>query len=200
MTAVINTAISMYKTWEGRFISRIFISFLTYHKWIWNLLNATLTTTLVSTMYKYQIKDSKTSLLMIILGLLLVSIPFSSQIYFWLAGNITYFFPTVILLLVVTYILKSENKNINIWISILLIIISFITPMFVENIGCAYVFTSILLLIYFYKKNKKKSILIFLMLLLSTTGLIMMLLSPGSQLRMSQNIEFANFRNRIRDG
>jgi hypothetical protein len=30
------------------------------------------------------------------------------------------------------------------------------------------------------------------MLLLSTTGLIMMLLSPGSQLRMSQNIDFAN--------
>lgn len=192
MNAIINTAVSMYKTWEGRFISRIFISFLTYHKWIWNLLNAILTTLLVSTMYKYQKKENIQSLLTIILGLLLVNIPFSSQVYLWLAGNITYFFPSVIVLSTITYILKFKDMKEKIWISILTSIISFFIPMFVENIGCAYVFGLFIILIYNYSKHKKISISLLIMLVLSASGLLIMLLSPGSQLRMTENIEFMN--------
>ena len=192
ISSIVKIAISMYKTWEGRFVSRILISFLTYNKWIWNILNATLMTMLISIMYKYQKKGKFRSLIMIILGILLVNISFSSQVYLWLAGNITYFFPSVISLMVITYLLKSKNNIKNIWISLLLLIISFIIPMFVENIGCAYVFGLILIFIYKYYKDKKISILILLMLILSIIGLILMLLSPGSQIRMNENIEFAN--------
>ena len=110
--ASVNNATVMYKTWEGRFISRVLISFLTYNKWLWNILNATLITLLVSTIYRYlKDKNNKTILLIPILGLLLVNVTFSSQCYLWLAGNITYFFPIPLLLLYFYFIFSNKKDN-----------------------------------------------------------------------------------------
>ena len=45
---MIGQAIGMYFAWEGRFVSRLFINLLTYHKWLWNIINSFL---LVSIIY-----------------------------------------------------------------------------------------------------------------------------------------------------
>ena len=171
----IRNAILMYKTWEGRFISRILISYFTYNKWLWNIINACLLTLLVSSMYKYIKKVNNIIIYLLpLLALLLVNTLFSSQCYFWLAGNMTYFFPAVIVLTIYTYVYKLDGKIINKLIVILLIIISFMIPMFVENIGCAYVVGLFILQIYYYYKNKKISYPMLLMLCVSIIGLIIM--------------------------
>ena len=36
----ITEAIGMYFSWEGRFISRVLINILTYHKVLWNIVNS----------------------------------------------------------------------------------------------------------------------------------------------------------------
>ena len=36
----LGNALGMYFDWEGRFVSRVLINILTYHKWLWNILNA----------------------------------------------------------------------------------------------------------------------------------------------------------------
>ena len=36
----IGNAVGMYFSWEGRFVSRILINVLTYHKFLWNIVNS----------------------------------------------------------------------------------------------------------------------------------------------------------------
>lgn len=73
-----------------------------------------------------------------------------------------------------------------------MIVLSIIIPMFVENIGCAYVVAILLMNIYYYLENKKISFIQIIMLLLSIISLIIMLKSPGSASRMQIYPEFEN--------
>ena len=36
----LEVAVELYFNWEGRFISRVLINIFTYHKWLWNIINA----------------------------------------------------------------------------------------------------------------------------------------------------------------
>ena len=39
ISTIIGNTIKLYKTWEGRIISRFLINILTYHKILWNIIN-----------------------------------------------------------------------------------------------------------------------------------------------------------------
>ena len=188
--AIFASAVSMYKSWEGRFISRILIYFLTYHKWLWNILNATLITLFIKISYSIiGTNKNKFIYLIPIFGIITINYIFYTQCYLWVAGNITYLFPTVLSLLVFIIIYNNKMTNFKL---IILLILSIIIPMFIENIGCAYVMFLFLIITYKYIKERKLNIPLLIMFILSITSLIIMLKSPGSAIRLAENQEFNN--------
>lgn len=184
------SAIGMYKSWEGRFISRILIYFLTYHKWLWNILNATLITLFVKISFSI-IGNNKNKFVYLtpIFGIITTNYIFYTQCYLWVAGNITYLFPTVLSLLVFIIIYNNKITNSKL---IILLILSIIIPMFTENIGCAYVMFLFLMIIYKYIEEHEINISLLIMFILSAISLIIMLKSPGSAIRLAENPEFNN--------
>lgn len=186
----IKIALSYYNTLEGRFIGRIIIMYTTYHKIIWNILTTLLFTLLVSSISKLLRKLS--SLLILILGLLLINIDMFAQSYTWLAGSITYLYPTVLTIFYFISIYYKHN-NYKLHDYFILIALSIIIPMFVENIACIFVLGNIILLIYTSIKERKLNILYLITTILSSFFLIIMLKSPGSASRsLTENIEFNN--------
>lgn len=186
-----NHTVSMYFTWEGRFISRLLISFMTYHKWLWNIINAFCLTSFIYICYKFINSREKTNYLIPIFLLLTVSNTFYTQVYLWVAGNITYLIPSILSLMVFYLLSKDSYSLIK---RITLLFFSIIIPMFVENIGCAYVSMIFIYLIYEYARKKKISLQILFMFLLSAISLILMLKSPGSMIRMQANTTFSDMR------
>jgi len=184
----VDFAISMYKNWEGRFVSRLFLSFFTYYKPLWNILNAIQITGIIYCGYELIKPKIKTMYLLPILFLLLVNYDFFAQNYLWLAANMTYLTPTFLTIVVFTTLYKKIEIGRKTFL--LFILLSIIIPMFVENIGCAYVFGLLLWNGYYFYKNRKVSKKLLLLNILSTITLLIMLLSPGSAMRMEQNISF----------
>lgn len=191
LQTILNSSISMYYHWEGRFVSRLFLYFFTSHKWLWNILNASILTLFVWCCFQFLgKKQRKTVYLLPILGLLLVNKYFFGQCYLWLAGNMTYLVPAVLSIFVFTYFYKKQDQKFSLLEVFIFCILSFLIPMFVENIGCAYVMGLFFLLIYQYYKTHKISSPTSMMFLLSCISLIVMLKSPGSAHRMQLNLEF----------
>lgn len=192
LLAGLKNAAEMYYSWEGRFISRLLIDILTYHKWLWNILNTTIVISFITICHKFITQKNKIYYLIPIFLLFTCSNYFYTQCYLWVAGNITYLIPSILTIIVVYYLYKNIKNNLSILESIVLIVLSIIIPMFVENIGCAYVVAILLMNIYYYLENKKISFIQIIMLLLSIISLIIMLKSPGSASRMQIYPEFEN--------
>lgn len=190
LIAVFRAALSLYQTWEGRLVSRIFIFILTYNKIIWNILLPVCITSLVMAINKFSNKDKKYIIFLLsVLGLLIINNTMFSQVYSWVAGSITYLYPTVIVFSYFSFLFTNKKKR-NIPIFITLILINILGPMFVENIGVALVFGNILYFIYYLIINKKIDIKTIIFTLISLTSLIIMLKSPGSMARMELNKDF----------
>lgn len=186
----IKLAISYYNTLEGRFIGRILIMYTTHNKIIWNILTPLFFTLLVSSSFK--LLSKKTSYIILLLGLLILNTDMFSQIYTWLAGSITYLYPTSLILFYFITIYNKQN-NYNKLDYIILIFLNIIIPMFVENIGSVFVLGNIITLIYISIKEKKLNILYLITTIISSISLIIMLKSPGSELRsLTENLEFNN--------
>ena len=186
----IKLAISYYNTLEGRFIGRILIMYTTHNKIIWNILTPLFFTLLVSSTYK--LLNKKTSYIIMLLGLLILNTDMFSQSYTWLAGSITYLYPTSLILFYFITIYNKQN-NYNKLDYIILILLSIIIPMFVENIGSVFILGNIITLIYISIKEKKLNILYLITTIISSISLIIMLKSPGSALRsLTENLEFNN--------
>ncbi len=108
----IGQAIGMYFDWEGRFFSRILINALTANKWLWNVFNAFsmsslfyISLKLINANKKYYIN------LLLMLGILLIGKDIFTQTFLWIAGNLTYFTPLVLLILYFYLIERYLNKN-----------------------------------------------------------------------------------------
>lgn len=182
---------SYYYSLEGRFIGRIIIMFTTYHKYLWNIITPILFTLLFKSMTN--IIKQKTSISLLIISLLLMNTDMFSQSYTWLAGSITYLYPTCLIIFYFSQI-YIKNNEFTLYDNIILIILSLIIPMFVENLACAYVFGLLLINIYFYIKNKKIKPIYLTNLIVSSIVLIIMLKSPGSLSRaLVENVEFNNY-------
>ena len=182
----ITEAIGMYFSWEGRFISRVLINILTYHKVLWNIVNSLVITGTIYLIIKIINPKKKIVYLLTVLVFLLMNILTFSQVVPWLAGNITYLFVIPLLLLYFYYIFKNDTKHI-----IIFSILNIIMTMFVEHMAIILVFSNILFLIYRYIKDKKISKELILYLVLSIIGTVIMLISPGTLYRSSiENVDF----------
>lgn len=187
----IGNAVGMYFSWEGRLVSRIFINILTYNKWLWNIINSFLLTTLVYIIVKIvNTKHKKEIYILSFLIIMLMNIYTFSQTVTWLAGNITYLFPLVIFLIYYYLIEKKEQTKIT---RIINILINIVLPMFVEHMAIVLICYNIFILVYEYIKTKSinKYKVIYLVMSILVTGI--MLLSPGTRYRaLTENVEFNN--------
>ena len=188
---MIETAISNYNTFEGRFFSRIFDFIFNYYKPLWIVINAFGMTFLCYFMMKLSIKNSKKFLcILVLLCLLCVDRETFSQIYAWITGNTTYFIPFLFLILII-YLNKNifndsyDEVKTNKLLLILLPILSFIFSMFVENVTVGIITAYILILVYNYIKSKKINYTILLSLFTSIIALFFMLYSPGTRNRIN---------------
>ena len=148
----ITEAIGMYFSWEGRFISRILINILTYHKVLWNFVNSLVITGTIFLIIKIINPKKIIIYLLSLLIFLLMNIYTFSQVIPWLAGNITYLFPIPLLLLYFYFIFSNKKDN---RLIVLFSILNLIMTMFVEHMAIILIFSNILFIIYRYIKNKK---------------------------------------------
>lgn len=186
----LGVALGMYFDWEGRFISRIFINILTYHKWLWNLLNSFLIIMTIFMGCKFSGKKTNKVIFLLMLLVFLGMNPFTfSQTITWLAGNMTYFFVVPVVLWYFYYLLNNDKYN-N-WYTLIFIMINLFGTMFVENMALVFVGGNILLLIYKYIKTKKIDKKLIFYTIISICSTLVMLLSPGTRYRSSiENVEF----------
>ena len=185
----LGVALGMYFDWEGRLVSRIFINILTYHKWLWNIINALLIVVFIYGAEKLIEKKKKYVFPLVVLLILGMNPYMFSQVMVWLAGNMTYFFIVPVLLVYFYYLINNDKYNK--WFVVIFSLINFFGTMFVENMALVLVFGNILVLIYKYIKTKKLDKRVLLYLGLAIIGTIIMLLSPGTRYRSSiENVEF----------
>ena len=187
----IKYAINSYHTYEGRFFSRIFINILTFHKEIWNFINPLM----ISLMYFLILritkhKDKFITPAMLFLSFLLIDVEAFRQSYVWLAGNITYLFPSL-LIFIILFINKNEKSRYKGITYIILPIISFICSMFVEVVSVGIIVGYLTYIIYYYIKNRKIDLCLLISFLVTLIGLILMAFSPGTMKRLDEYPEFA---------
>ncbi|MDD2409902.1 MAG: DUF6056 family protein [Bacilli bacterium] len=184
------TAIKNYFTYESRVFSRFLINILVYHKWLWNIVNAASMLLMYWCFNKCANKNNNKYIYMLSMILILL-VPGSmfGQVYAWPTGGCTYLIPASLILFYITYIFNYKiNKKI---IVVLLGILNFIIPMFVDNFGVGLIIANIIFLTYFFKdKNKSKKILFFT--LLSIISILIVYFSPGSANRLATTDEFSN--------
>ena len=187
----IGNAVGMYFSWEGRFISRVFINILTYHKVLWNIINSLVITS--SIFFINRIIKPKNKIIIPLLSLFLflgMNLFTFSQVIVWIAGNITYLF--VIPILLYYFYRMFINNSFSTKEIVLLSILNFIATMFIEHMAIILIVSNIFFLIYYYIKNKKIDKIIILYLSLSIIGTLIMFLSPGTRLRSGMENEYFN--------
>ena len=109
---VFGYTIGMYFDWEGRIASRFLITLLTYHKFIWNILNSLVIVFIIYLINKIvKPKNEKLVLLLSILIILFMNIFPFSEVIVWIAGNITYVF--VMPLLLYYLYLQIDSKKLT---------------------------------------------------------------------------------------
>ena len=182
---ILNITKEFYLTWEGRIISRIIILLLTSHKFLWNILTPFLLVIIFKSLLKFDSFKNKYSYFLLIMSILLVRPSMFAQSYTWMAGNITYFYSTALLMYYFSVLYNNMDKKLKTNQIILLSILALIIPMFTENIGCAFVFGNFLFILYkyFFKKETKINWLLFG---LSALSLILMFMSPGNSVRAEE--------------
>ncbi len=186
----IGNAVGMYFSWEGRFVSRVLINILTYHKILWNIVNAFLIVLFNYLCIKIiKPKNNKLSYLFVFLIIPFMNLYTFSQTITWVAGNITYFFE--IPLILIYYMMLSKKKYDFKFNFIFLLLLSASIPMFAEHMAAILVIGNLIILFYNYYKTKKidKKIIIFTIVAIVFT--LLMYLSPGTKLRSaSENLDF----------
>ncbi len=186
---MVGVAIGLYFSWEGRFVSRLLINFLTYYKVIWNFANSFVIVCIIyfiNSICKF--KNKKLMLLLSFLIILFMNIFTFSQVVVWIAGNITYLFVIPLLLIYIKLIIDNDFNKIKV---AFLILLNIIIPMFVEHMALILILLNIIFSINYYLKNKKISKLLLIFLIISISSFLGMFLSPGNRIRSEmENIEF----------
>ena len=184
---IIGQTLGMYFDWEGRLASRILINLLTYHKLLFNLLEAFFISGCIYLMNNlFKPKNEKLFFLLTVWLFLLLENKIFTQTILWVAGSITYLFPTLLifsyLFLYYHYILEKTTYPKIIYIVFSLA--SLALAMFVENIAFAFVLLNFLLIINYYFQKKLVNKLLVVNSCFSLLGALIMFFSPGSNKRM----------------
>ncbi len=184
----IGVSLGMYFDWEGRFISRLLILFLTYHKTLWNIINAFVITGGLYLSFKFIRPKNKETIYLILGIILLINISIFKEVFVWIAGNITYLFP-FFGIIAYLYLLEKEGKLAK----VALLLLSIMIPMFVEHMAFVLTVLNAILIIYSWTKDKKINYFYCVLFILSLGSSFLMLISPGSAYRkLIENVEFNN--------
>lgn len=185
MKAILDGTISMYMTWEGRIGSRFLIYFLTSHKIIYDLIVALFTTLAIYFVGQFvQKKQRYIVYLLCFASILLCSRKIFLETYLYVAGGITYLFPTMLFIGYLYYYFKVLSKRSAYWYEwILLFLFSMVLPTFVEHVGVAFVVINFVLFIYHSYQNKRIDYLFLSIFLLSLISSLAVVMSPGNTLR-----------------
>ena len=93
LSSIWEDATIMYKTWEGRFVSRLFIDFFAYYKVLWNVVSSVVMAGICYMSLKLiNPKRKWFTGIFFVLSMLLVEYTVFMQGYTWIAGNVTYTF------------------------------------------------------------------------------------------------------------
>ena len=182
-----DSAINMYKVWEGRFASRFVMNLLTPNKIIWNILNACIMSGIFYLCIKLiNPKRKLFTSLILFAGILLVENTMFMQCYIWIAGNVTYTFPLFLALINLIFLrnlFEREDDKTPLYIVAAMAVLNFITPMFVEHIAVFLIATNLIGLILCYVKCKKINKVILLNAVISILAFLPMYFSPGNVVR-----------------
>ena len=108
----LGVAVGMYFDWEGRIISRVLINILTYHKWLWNIVNSLVVVSSIYIGYKWiGKKPNRLMFQLICLIILGMNLNTFSQVMTWIAGNITYLFVVPIILWYFYFVFYNDKYN-----------------------------------------------------------------------------------------
>ncbi len=195
MTQLIDIVRGFYLTWEGRIFSRVFLCLLVPNQILWAFINSiTMCLFYYILCNFFEKKYDKFIFPLIIIFILGANNVAFSQVYVWKTGNITYFFPIVFAFFLM-YSRKKIFKNETLKfkkIEIILIPLTFIFSLFVENITVAIIMICFLNLILYYKKYHKIDIIMFFCLIAALISFTIMLISPGNAIRLSGETSFSN--------
>ena len=181
-------AFTMYQTWSGRYLSELWGFLVAPHKNLWNVLNPLLFTGILLLLVK--LSDTRRPVLTALLAMALifsVGNRLRMQTYTWIMGT-TYVLPLFFFLIQI-WILKgwlAEDEP-PLWKTVVLCILSFCIPLYMENAAAMIFGGDLLVLIYCFctkNPNRKKMILIFGC---AVIGSAIILGSPGAASRMAND-------------
>lgn len=185
---VLRNAKAYYLGWEGRLGSRIIIFFVTFKKWIWNILNGLSMTAILFFGSKIiKPKNKIFAIASLLLAIFLTNYTTFVQCFFWIAGHVTYTISTALYIIYIYYLFNLINKNRKLkkLETIFMFLFNIGVCTFVENLAVGVIVTNLLALIYSYFKNNKKIEKNILILSVgSIFGLLIQILSPGTQSRI----------------
>ena len=181
----------MYFANEGRFVSRVLINLLVCNKIIFNIVFSFLMSGIVYvSVNMIGVIKNKYYYLLPLIGLLVVNTLTFAENYTWVTGSITYTFPAIITILYFVYLSRKESFEFSSKEILVLSIINLIAPMFVENIGVAFVFGNIVVIMYRFIRYKKISKVHLFLTIISIISIALMVFSPGSVKRMDLEGDF----------
>jgi len=190
---MVGQAIEMYFDWEGRFVSRLLINFLTYYKFWFAILVGLLIAGGMFVIEHFGNLRHKQIFFLLFFGVFLfLDNPLFTQTILWVAGSITYLFPSMLLLgyfFCYFYFLKGKKVSSK-WLLLGSFCFAFLSPMFVENIAISFVVLHILILLLEYYQTKCFNKVYLINIILSILGTFLMFMSPGSLKRSMMETAF----------
>lgn len=185
-------AINFYYSWSGRFFSELWGFVVAPRKWLWNILNPLLFTSIYVCTYKLGGKKFKTllSVLLVLCAMLSVNAALRMQTYTWIMGT-TYVVP---LCLSLTYFciydycfentLIETRHIVQICLSNILL---FIIGLMMENIAATMIVAIVIMIIYAWFNRRPLVKYLFINLIVSILAFTIMRLSPGSAYRLARD-------------
>lgn len=183
------SALEFYNTWSGRFFSELWGFVVAPRKWLWNILNPLLFTTIFVCIQK--IANPKQDLIKYLVTfflMLFVSAYLRMETYTWIMGT-TYVVPLAFSLLFLSLefeVLRKHNKMKK-WIFVVSMFLNFYIGLCMENIAAVMVLGHLLLILYRYF-NKESCFQECCFFLISLTSFIILRSSPGSAARLAENV------------
>ena len=191
-------ALEFYNSWSGRYFSELWGFIITPRRWVWDIINPLLFTSIFICIYTLtNTKKYYTLIPLMILSLILtVDNDIRIETYTWIMGT-TYVIPLALSLIYYIIIEKLIFKKVNklfLNISYLVTnIILFYIGLTMENIAAIMILSGIILSIYTYLKKTDLKYLLFSNTIVSFISFMILRMSPGSNYRLERdNVSWIN--------
>lgn len=199
---VLEKQINHYFTWGGRSVAHtIAQTFLIFPKGIFSVFNAIVYTLLVYLIYlhsKFNHKEEKPLLLILIHLALWFFIPVFGQTCLWLIGSCNYLWTTTIILLFL-YLYRKSDKD-NWWKTVGMLLLGIVAGWTNENTGFGLIVVSSGILAIDKLEHKKKFKIKKYQIsgiIGNIIGFVIMIIAPGNYLRNSLTVDSTPFIKKI---